>query len=251
MSLILNYTVTSSNLPAFLQGWEDSFEYRGAGSFNQIRNTTDQWFAGNRVVGGVPNDKSSVIVNGDNFNPASGVVGGDVQTLELGSNLTYSATGDVWTQDEGLLVNLNSSPLTAAWDNAIADLSQNGSLEGLYAYFAEQGTIQNGTAGDDTLLSFGGDDVFTGGAGNDTFVFADDWANDSVADFGSESGNDDILDLSAISEISGYVDLVLHHSNFWDWTNTLTISVGSNTIALDGYVGTDIFELILDGNILV
>lgn len=244
MALALNYTTASSNLPAFLANWEENSSYRGNGSFNEIRNTTDQWLAGTA-------DGSSVIVNGDNFSGTPGVVDGTVNTLALGSNLVYSGSADAWSQNAGLSVNLNGSPLTSAWDAAISDLSQNGSLNGLYAYFAEQGTVQAGTSGNDTLLSFGGDDVFTGGAGNDTFVFADNWANDTITDFGTTSGDEDILDLATVSDISGYVDLILNHSNFWDTNNPLTISVGSNTLQLDGHVGTDIFGLILEGNILV
>ena len=244
MALALSYTTASSNLPAFLASWEENSSYRGNGSFNEIRNTTDQWLAGTA-------DGSSVIVNGDNFSGTPGVVDGTVNTLALGSNLVYSGSADAWSQNAGLSVNLNGSPLNSAWDAAISDLSQNGSLNGLYAYFAEQGTVQTGTSGNDTLLSFGGDDVFTGGAGNDTFVFADNWANDTIADFDTSSGDEDILDLAAVSDISGYVDLILNHSNFWDTNNPLTISVGSNTLQFDGHVGTDIFGLVLEGNILV
>ena len=40
-------------------------------------------------VGGVDNDKSSVIVSGNNFSYTPGVVDGTVNTLTLGSNLAY------------------------------------------------------------------------------------------------------------------------------------------------------------------
>ena len=124
-------------------------------------------------------------------------------------------------------------------------------MDGLYAYFAEQGTEQLGTSGDDVMLSFAGDDEFTGNLGNDTIVFADGWSNDVVLDFGTDTGNEDIIDLQAVTNIGGYIDLLLNHSNWWDNTNVLTITDGSNTLELDGYVGTDIVNLILCGNILV
>lgn len=251
MALEINYTATSSNLPAFLDNWVDNFEYRGTGGFNAVRNTFDQWYAGSRVLGGVDNGKSSVIVTGDDFSYTPGVVGGTVTTLQLGSNLTYVSSTDQWVQDEGLSVDLSGATLTPAFDAAITDLSQNGSLAGLYDYFAEQGTVQNGTAGDDVMLSFGGDDSFTGALGNDTFVFGNDWDNDVVVDFGTADGNDDILDLQAVSNISGYLDLVFNHSNWWDNSGVLTITDGANTLQLDGYVGTDIASLIFNGNILV
>jgi hypothetical protein len=253
MALVFNYTDTSSNLPAFLDTWADNFEYRGNGGFNAVQNVSDQWYAGTRVLGGVDNGKSSVIVDGHDFSYTPGVIDGSVDTLELGSNLAYVASSDKWVQDAGLSIDFNGAPLTPTFGNAISDLSQNGSLDGLYAYFAEQGTIQNGTAGNDVLLSFGGEDQLTGNAGNDTFVFSDDWSNDVILDFSTDAdtGNNDILDLQSITNISGYVDLFFNHSNWWDNTGTLTITDGDNTLQLEGYVGTDIASLILCGNVLV
>jgi Ca2+-binding RTX toxin-like protein len=154
-------------------------------------------------------------------------------------------------QDPGLSIGFSGATLTPAFDAAIADLSQNGSLNGLYGYFAEQGTIQTGTAGDDVMLSFGGNDSFTGGLGNDTLVFADGWANDVVLDFHAAAGDFDILDLQGVTNISNYVDLFFNHSNWWDNSNVLTITDGANSIQLDGYVGTDMLGLILDGHFTV
>ncbi|WP_133121809.1 hypothetical protein [Pleomorphomonas carboxyditropha] len=190
MSVILNYTTASSDLPSFLADWQDNFGYRGDGSFNQVRNTTDQWFAG------TPGNAtaSSVIVNGDDYSLTPGTVDGTVDTLALGSNLTYSGSADTWSQTVGLSVDLDGAPLTDAWDAAITDLSQNGSLDGLYAYFAEQGTVQNGTVGDDVLLSFGGDDVFYGGDGADTFLFTGNDGADTIKDFDADA---DVIDVSA------------------------------------------------------
>lgn len=251
MALVLNYTATSSNLPTFFDNWVDNFEYRGTGGFNAVRNTTDQWYAGTRIVGGVDNGESSVIVNGNDFSYTPGIVDGTVNTLTLGSNLAYVSSTDQWVQDEGMSIDFSGATLTPAFDAAISDLSQNGSLNALYAYFAEQGTVQNGTAGNDVLLSFGGADTFTGGLGNDTFVFGNGFSDDVVLDFGTDAGNDDIIDLQSVTNISNYLDLFFNHSNWWDCNNTLTITDGDNTIQLDGYVGTDIASLILNGNILV
>jgi hypothetical protein len=250
MALTITYSEASSNLPAYLDNWIDNFEYR-TGNFNAVKNTTDQWYAGTRIVGGVDNDKSSVIVNGDDFSYTPGVIDGTVTNLTLGSNLAYVSSTDLWVQDPGLSIGFSGATLTPAFDAAIADLSQNGSLNGLYGYFAEQGTIQTGTAGDDVMLSFGGNDSFTGGLGNDTLVFADGWANDVVLDFHAAAGDFDILDLQGVTNISNYVDLFFNHSNWWDNSNVLTITDGANSIQLDGYVGTDMLGLILDGHFTV
>jgi hypothetical protein len=250
MALVLNYTTASSNLPAFLESWTAGFEYRGNGWFNSVLNATDQWIAGTPVPAG-GSGKSSVIVSGDDFSYTPGTVDGDVDTMELGSNLRYVQGSDRWVQDPGLLVDFTEATLTPAFSAAITDLSQNGSLTALFAYFAEQGTTQFGTAGNDVMLSFAGNDELTGALGNDTFVFADGWGDDIVRDLGGDTGNDDVVDLQSVTCIGGYVDLVLNHSNWWDSTGVLTISDGDNTLQLDGYVGTDIVSLILSGNILV
>lgn len=247
MSLTLNYTTASSNLPDFLGNWATNSDYRGSGWFNSVFDISDQWMAGS--PGGV--DKSSVVVNGDDFSFTPGVVDGVVDNLELGTNLSYNQATDQWVQDEGLVVDFNGSALTSTFDAAITDISQNGSLDALFDYFAEQGTEQIGTTGNDVMLSFGGDDTFTGNAGDDTFVFGNDWANDVVLDFGTTSGDNDTIDLSGISNITGYVDLYFNHTNWWDSSSVLTISDGSNSIELAGYVGTDAFALLWDGNIIV
>jgi hypothetical protein len=251
MALTITYSEASSNLPAYLDNWIDNFEYRGTGNFNAVKNTTDQWYAGTRIVGGVDNDKSSVIVSGDDFSYTPGVIDGTVTTMTLGSNLAYVASTDLWVQDPGLSIGFSGATLTPTFDAAITDLSQNGSLNGLYGYFAEQGTIQIGTAGNDVMLSFGGADSFTGGLGNDTFTFADNWDDDVVVDFNTVDGDSDVIDLQAVTNITGYVDLFFNHSNWWDNTNVLTITDGDNTIQLSGYVGTDMLELILDGHFTV
>jgi hypothetical protein len=113
MALVLNYTTASSNLPAFLESWTDSFQYRGNGFFNSVLANSDQWIAGTPIpTGGSNNDKSSVIVNGNDFSYTPGVVDGDVDTLELGSNLRYVQGSDSWTQDAGLLVDFSGATLT-------------------------------------------------------------------------------------------------------------------------------------------
>jgi hypothetical protein len=72
-----------------------------------------------------------------------------------------------------------------------------------------------------------------------------------VLDFHAATGDFDVLDLQGVTNISNYVDLFFNHSNWWDQSNVLTITDGANSIQLDGYVGTDMFGLILDGHFTV
>lgn len=59
--------------------------------------------------------------------------------------------------------------------------------------------------GDDILIGGAGDDTMTGGVGSDTFVFAAGHGNDTINDFGRL----DQIDLTAISDISGFEDLTI------------------------------------------
>jgi Ca2+-binding RTX toxin-like protein len=239
MALTLNYTTTSSDLPAFLQDWQAEFAYRGDGNFNSVYDTSDQWFAG---TPGSTNGASSVIVNGHDFSHTSGVVDGTVNTLELGSDVAYNPATDTWHQNQGLSIDFNGASLTSTWNNAVTDLAHNGSLSGLEAYFAEQGTIQNGTSGNDTLLSFAGNDVLTGGAGADRFDFAGKVGHDEVTDFNPHQG--DIIDLSGISWINNYVDLLTHSNILSGLNHDLVLSNGTDTITFDNY---KVGHILLDG----
>ena len=64
----------------------------------------------------------------------------------------------------------------------------------------------NGGAGDDTLIGGGGDDTLTGGEGNDTFALGGAQAGTiDVTDF---TKGTDLIDLSAITEVEEFSDLV-------------------------------------------
>ena len=63
-----------------------------------------------------------------------------------------------------------------------------------------------GGAGDDTLVGGAGDDTLEGDVGNDTFVIATGDGSDTITDF---TDGEDVIDLSAISDISGFEDLVI------------------------------------------
>jgi trimeric autotransporter adhesin len=71
-------------------------------------------------------------------------------------------------------------------------------------------TLSGGT-GNDQLQGGAANDDLMGGAGADIFIFGDDNSNDTVEDFQENSG--DKIDLSAITEITGFSDLVNHHLN--------------------------------------
>ncbi|WP_198670656.1 hypothetical protein [Oceanicella sp. SM1341] len=67
-----------------------------------------------------------------------------------------------------------------------------------------------GGAGDDTLLGGAGDDWLEGGAGADVFIFREGEGRDVIADFDPAAPGERI-DLSALSAITGFDDLLAGH----------------------------------------
>ena len=89
--------------------------------------------------------------------------------------------------------------------------------------------------GDDTLDGGTGDDVMWGGAGDDTFVFAAGHGNDTIRDF---TDGDDLIDLSQISDITGFGDLTITADG-----TTVVIDLtahGGGTIRLENFSVNDL-----------
>lgn len=105
----------------------------------------------------------------------------------------------------------------------------------------------NGNLGRDTLSAGTGRDILIGGAGNDrltggsqsdSFVFTGDFGHDVVTDFSSADAED--LDLSGVSAITGFGDLVANHLQTDAVTGFALIVAGSSSILLQGVLVTDI-----------
>ena len=99
-----------------------------------------------------------------------------------------------------------------------------------------------GTSGDNQIEGNRGNDQLTGRGGNDTFVFDDNWGNDTIIDFGN--GND-VIDLSAVAGIRDMSDL--DFSNVYEQgvggsfrQTGIEISFGDNSIVLEGVTMNDI-----------
>ncbi len=112
-----------------------------------------------------------------------------------------------------------------------------------------------GSGGQDTLLGGGGDDSLDGGAGgdvlngglgddtlvggsatNDVFVFTDGFGSDVITDFNAANLED--IDLSGVTNITSFVDLINNHlSNVGGFA---TIVDGSDSILLQGVAFGDV-----------
>lgn len=98
--------------------------------------------------------------------------------------------------------------------------------------------LLDGGAGRDTLDGGAGKDHMTGGAGNDIFVFANNFGKDVITDFSSADGED--IDLSAVSAITDFADLIADHLAVDAVTGFAKIVVGANQILLAGVLVSDI-----------
>ena len=92
-----------------------------------------------------------------------------------------------------------------------------------------------GGEGADTLAGGAGNDILTGGAGADTFVYAPDYATDSVTDF---ANGEDLIDLTRFTGITTFTDLTLSQDG-----NDVVIDLngsGAGTLTLEDTTLSDI-----------
>ncbi|KAA5602866.1 hypothetical protein [Blastochloris sulfoviridis] len=240
-------TSASADLLGYLNDWAEDDPLSDHGTFSPATSPYEQWAGGGEVAG----DYSVLLEGAFTYQQPAGF-SGTAQTLTFGVDLSGDPSSGFSIGTEQLEIDLGGSS-AAALNYAIYGLMGTGgtvNLSYLYSYFASTGTEQYGTSGNDKQYSFAGNDTFTGDAGNDTFVFDDGWGDDAITDFGDTSGDMDVLDFSAVSFITDVDDLVYTYSNYYDTTGVLTISDGTNTLTLAGYVGSDILELQSNGQLL-
>ncbi len=136
-------------------------------------------------------------------------------------------------------------------DDTLLGGNDNDKLLGAAGNDALNGGLGNDTllggAGNDTLFGGGGNDVLNGGTGNDrlnggtsadTFVFDENFGQDTIVGFSAANG--ERIDLSHVTEISGFDDLVQSHLSADPVSGDALITVGANTILLDGVNPGDI-----------
>jgi len=90
--------------------------------------------------------------------------------------------------------------------------------------------ILSGGAGGDVLDGGRGNDRLTGGAGADIFVFAGRIGRDTVTDFNAHGAAHDVIDLSGVSNIPDFDDLIANHAT--QHGHDVVIDSGTGTITL-------------------
>lgn len=96
--------------------------------------------------------------------------------------------------------------------------------------------VLNGGAGNDLLVGGSGNDRLNGGAGADDFQFANKFGQDII--FGFSAANREDIDLSNVTSITGFKDLINNH--LVNAGGTAQIKVGQNTILLKGVAFKDV-----------
>jgi len=144
-------------------------------------------------------------------------------------------TIDLSTANYGVTLDLNSG----AFSNVIANGTNNISIA-----FGSEIEDANGGAFNDVIIGNdvanridgqGGDDLLTGGAGADVFVFTSDWGDDVISDY---TADEDILDFTGT--MIGLGDLAVSETG----GDTL-LEYGTSSVLLEGVTGFDFGDLLI------
>jgi Ca2+-binding RTX toxin-like protein len=92
--------------------------------------------------------------------------------------------------------------------------------------------------GDNVITGNPEDNSLTGGAGNDTFVFANGFGQDIIEDFSSDDAEK--IDLSAVTEIADFNDLLSNHLQSVGGDTAVIVANASDLILLEGVSVSDI-----------
>ena len=176
----------------------------------------------NEGYGGAGNDE---LRGGSGVDTLNGDDGNDIINGGAGGDTIHGGNGDdlVWGDNGADTVYLGNG------NDVFTDNAQGG------AYGSD--TVQGG-GGDDTIILRGGNDKATGGSGSDTFIFKGTYEDDIITDF--EVGQaGDVIDLTAISSITSFNDLMEYHiaDRFdanGDFLGAMIGDWSGNTILLEG-----------------
>jgi Ca2+-binding RTX toxin-like protein len=138
------------------------------------------------------------------------------ETAASGTDTVKSTASYVLGSDFENLVLLGTHAIDGTGNGASNAMTGNGAAN-----------LLKGLAGQDILTGGGGNDLLYGGADADRFVFRSHFGHDTINDFAPGA---DRIDLSHLSHIANYTDLVKHHLTASG--DTLRITDGTDVIVL-------------------
>ena len=210
-------------------------------------------------------DGNDVIVGGRQNDIIYGDAGNDIILGELGVDILYGGAGDDLVlggnRDDQLFGEDGNDRTFGGNGNDIVDsgagedIVRGGSQDDILNGGAGNDVVFGGTGrddisggdGNDLIFGRGGFDVLNGGAGDDIleggvqadqFVFQGAFGNDTITDF-SATNNAERINLSAVSEISDFQDLIDNHLRQIG-NDVLIDDLAGNTITLKGVQLSDL-----------
>lgn len=230
MTATIELTSASSNMAAYLSSWSAGFSTT-FGSFwsedeglvsdpSEVATNPDyeytQW--GNGSSG-----SNGVVLNGD-FQYSQGNLTGTTTTLDLGTGYSQDDTNGIALSQTDLSIVTDPAYTTSGQDYldlAVYDLTVNGSLDALYDYLAQTGTVIEDTSSSDVLVGFGGADTFVFSGGTDTVTA------DGAGTAGYQDGTDSL-------DISAWGATLFSQLTIGDALGDAYVNYNGNTIILDG-----------------
>ncbi|MGJ8616225.1 MAG: M10 family metallopeptidase C-terminal domain-containing protein [Sulfitobacter sp.] len=195
------------------------------------------------VYGGGDND---TVIGGDGNDALYGNQGNDVLRGEIGNDWIHGGkdndrieggdgadTLDGGKDNDTVYGGLDTDTVNGSDGNDALYGNQgndvlNGGANNDWLHGGQDNDTLNGGSGDDTLNGGKGNDDLYGNAGNDTFVFGNSFGQDSIHDF-EATNNLERIDLSAVSTITDFTDLVDNHMS----------QVGNNVV-IDDHAGNQL-----------
>lgn len=187
------------------------------------------------------------VLNGTQFNDTINGLGGndvirgragnDDLSGSLGSDVILGGVGDDMmsggANDDTLRGNGGDDSLTG---DSGEDLILGGAGADMIDGGGDDDSI-NGGSGRDIIDGGSHNDTLTGGGSADEFVFAGTFGDDTITDF--SAANQEKIDLSGVAQITDFDDLINNHLTTDGATGFAVITVGNNSIVLNGFTETD------------
>jgi Ca2+-binding RTX toxin-like protein len=195
------------------------------------RNGDDVLINSGKIIGSVGLDEGNDRYDGR---------GGKVEGVVYGGtgNDTYiiassnAQLGEFAGQGKDIIKSTASFTLNGLYEFEKLILTGNGNID---AHGNGFDSLVKGNGGNNRLSGAAGDDVLTGGLGVDVFLFRSGDGQDEITDFGK---GDDRIDLSDLSGIGGFADLIDNHVSVAG--NNLVISSGTDELKLRGVSKSDL-----------